>query len=994
MEFSTSVLTNPEIYQINRLPAHSTHHFTDGAGRSLSHSLDGIWKFIYCQSLSEMPGNFYQPAFPIQDLKSILVPGMIQLQGFGKPQYVNTQYPWDGHESLLPGEIPEHHPVGIYLKDFNLPELFLGKPVQIRFDGADNAIAVWVNGSFIGYSEDTFTPSEFDLTPYVQQDKNRIAVAVFKYSSASWLEDQDFWRMSGLFRSVSLTALPRTHVQDLRIHPTLNADYSSGEVQMDFKVQGLIEGRLEITLEGSEDIYTVPITSEMVHSAFSVSSPRLWSAETPELYHLEMKLFGADGALLERIQENFGFRRFELKNGLFHINGKRIVFKGVNRHEWNCARGRSVTREDMLWDIRNLKSHNINAVRTCHYPDQSYFYELCDQYGIYVIDETNLETHGTWCDYSGMHGNEHTVPGDHPQWLSPILDRAESMVQRDKNHPCVLFWSCGNESWGGENLYKMSLHIKKLDPDRPVHYEGIHNDPRYPATSDVESQMYTPAATIQEFLTAHPEKPFILCEYSHAMGNSCGAIKKYTELAYQNERFQGGFIWDYIDQGIQQTTADGKTWFAYGGDFNDRPNDDNFCCDGIVFANRRNSPKMQEVKAVYQDFVLTPSVNGIHIENRSLFTPLDTYRLEVELIKNGVVQLRNPVSAYAKPGESVDIPLPFALPNKPGEYAINAKLVYKQATPWAQEGDEVAFGQTVLPVIPEEVTEPQSEECPRLIVGGYNIGISGDRFEVLISRSTGLLVSYLLDGIERISESPRPNFWRAPTDNDRGWGMPFEMAKWENAGRYARKAGEVVWETLPGSIKVTVPMVLPEGENILLVYIINTEGQISIQVVWNDEKTVQVPSFNLLFLLNPEYNQVTYYGYGPEENYRDRCSGARLGLFKTSIRENLIPYSVPQECGNRIGVRYMEIETPFGQSLCLSSDVPLEMGALPYTPAELTLALHEKDLPASIHTAITYGLGQMGVAGDDSWGARPHEEYRLSLKRGDCFTVTLGPVAR
>lgn len=993
MEFDVRVLADPQVFQIGRLPAHTTHVCTDGSGRDLTHSLDGLWKFLYCETPEQVPARFFSSStYPIRDLKPIVVPGFIQLQGWGTPHYVNTMYPWDGHEALEPGQIPQrYNPVGCYARDFNLPEAYLGRPVYIRFDGADAALAVWVNGAFIGYSEDSFTPSEFDLTPFVRPGSNRIAVAVFRFCSGSWLEDQDFWRMSGLFRSVTLFTVPRTHVEDLAITAVPDLEGGEGILTAQVKMAGVLDGRIEAWLEGPgapEEPVEVSVRQEALSFQISVAQPALWSAETPHLYTLRMKVFGGDGALLELVRQRVGFRRFELLNGVYCINGKRIVFKGVNRHEWNCRTGRSVTYEDMVRDVRTMKANHINAVRTSHYPNQTAFYDLCDEYGLYVIDETNLETHGTWQKPEDAPAGGKILPGDDPAWREIVLDRAESMVRRDRNHPCVLFWSCGNESRGGENLYRMSQRIRELDPLRPVHYEGIFHDRSFPGTSDVESRMYPPVTEIEAWLKAHPEKPFICCEYSHAMGNSNGALYKYTELAYRERLYQGGFIWDYIDQGFLRTDEDGTTWFAYGGDFGDRPTDGTFCGNGLVFPDRRPTPKLQEVRYCYQDFVLTPGPQGITVENRSLFTPLQTYRLEAELSRDGTPLLRGDVPAEAQPGETVTAPLPFALPVKPGEYTITARLVRRTDAPWAAAGTEVAFGQAVLPRREEPAAENADLPPVEVVCGDYNVGIRGPEFEMLFARTLAAPVSYRVGGRELLVEPPRLSFWRAPVDNDRGWQMPTELAAFENAGRAARP-GKLTVEQRDGAAVVTCPQVLPTGDPVTMRYTVTGDGAVQVDVLWESARTVQPPEFTLLLTLPRELDQLDYYGMGPEENYRDRCQGARLGRYQTTVAENLTPYLRPQECGNRTGVRWAELSGD-GVRLGFSAPDSMELCVLGYTPEELSAARHSRELPVSRHTIVRCGLGQMGVGGDDSWGARPHEEHRITLKQGTGFTVCFG----
>ena len=587
---TSALLADPEIFQQNRLPFHA--HFADQTSPEmpLTVSLDGEWNFRYAENLTA----------PFTDWDTLTVPGFIQMQSlqkpgkpYGTPHYVNTQYPWDGHEKLRPGEIPQdYNPIGEYQRSFTLPESWAS--CYLRLNGADSAAAVWCNGVYIGYTEDTFTPAEFDMTAAVHPGENTLTVQVYRFSSGSWLEDQDFWRMSGLFRSVELFTKPEVHLEDVFVKQSFADDFSSAAVTFDCKVSGagtvsvvfngqeqsaevgepaeydsgVVFGKGEVAPDVEEDVQDVSFT-------FAVTDPALWSAEQPNLYEAEIALL-REGALVERTGLKVGLRKFELKDRQMLLNGKRIVFKGVNRHEWSCRTGRTVSREEMLWDVKNLKAHNVNAVRTSHYPDDPYFLQLCDEYGLYVIGETNLETHGTWQKLGADGSDEWTLPGARPEWRENVLARAEAMLERDKNHPAILIWSCGNESHGGKTLWEMSEYFRRTDPSRLVHYEGIFWNREYPATSDMESQMYTPVADIKKFLAGHPEKPFIMCEYSHAMGNSCGGITDYTEYAYEEPLYQGGFIWEYMDHGIAVTGPDGKPGFAYGGDFGERPTDYNF----------------------------------------------------------------------------------------------------------------------------------------------------------------------------------------------------------------------------------------------------------------------------------------------------------------------------------------------------------------------------------------------------------------------------------
>ena len=606
--FDYDKLKDPQYFRDGRLDAHSDHsYYASGtdmeAGReTFKESLNGLWKFHYARNYGSAVAGFEKMDYCCRTWDDIHVPAHIQMEGYDVPQYANVQYPWEGHDEIRPGEIPEYfNPVASYVKYFTVPEKMKGRRLFISFQGAESGLALWLNGEFVGYSEDSFTPSEFELTDYVKEGENKLAAQVFKWTASSWCEDQDFYRFSGIYRDVYLYTVPDVHVRDLEIRavPDETLKRAALTVRLETMVSGSAEaGKAVFVLEraGQAVFREEKQLGEENAYSFTVEEPKLWSAEEPNLYDLRIEIYDAESVLQEIIPEKVGFRRFEMKDHIMTLNGKRIVFKGVNRHEFSAVSGRHVSEAELRKDLETMKRNNINAIRTCHYPDASLIYRLCDEYGIYMMDENNLESHGTW-DTGMMTGDfSEVVPNDRPEWLEMMLDRVNSTYQRDKNHPAILIWSCGNESYGGRDIYEMSQLFRKLDPTRLVHYEGVHHDRRYNDTSDMESQMYTPVEGIKEFLAKDRSKPFICCEYTHAMGNSCGAMHKYTDLTDTEPLYQGGFIWDYIDQSIYKKDRYGRDFQAYGGDFGERPTDYNFSGNGIVYGDREASPKMQEVK--------------------------------------------------------------------------------------------------------------------------------------------------------------------------------------------------------------------------------------------------------------------------------------------------------------------------------------------------------------------------------------------------------------
>ena len=648
MQIKYDVLQNPRFFKENVLPAHSAHTIYHDKeelfdkNSSLVKCLDGVWKFSYAVNLDSVIPGFEKADYDCKSWADIRVPAHIQLEGYDEPQYVNVQYPWDGREKIKPGEVPRRfNPVASYVKYFTVPKAMADKEIRICFRGVESGMALWLNGSYVGYSEDSFTPSDFDLTPYLKDGENKLAVQVYKWTASSWCEDQDFFRFSGIYRSVYLYAVPKIHVEDIRVR-TLFAgdDFSKATLELTAMVKGT--GSLKVTLkDGVSTVFTQEAeAAEEVTISEEIVSPKLWSAEKPELYVLEIEALDADGNTEEYIEQNVGFRKFEMKDNRMLLNGKRVVFKGVNRHEFSSVSGRHVAYEELEKDIVTMKKHNINAIRTCHYPDDIAIYDLCDRYGIYLIAECNMETHGTWdaCG-RGCEDKSYILPGDHEEWEPMMLDRANSCYQRDKNHPAILLWSCGNESYGGRTIYRMSELFRKLDPTRLVHYEGVFWDRTYNDSSDVESRMYASAVEIEQYLEENPDgKPFVCCEYTHAMGNSCGAMHKYTRLAdKENSGYQGGFIWDYIDQSIYKKNRYGEEFQAYGGDFHDRPSDLNFSGNGIVYGGSRDaSPKMQEVKYNYQNIEITVSERDFEVWNKNLFVNTDTFNAQAVLLRDGV----------------------------------------------------------------------------------------------------------------------------------------------------------------------------------------------------------------------------------------------------------------------------------------------------------------------------------------------------------------------
>ena len=1000
--FDYSLVKDPQYFKDGRMDAHSDHtYYRDGEEvqekeTSFRYDLNGIWKFHYARNYGSAIPGFEKTEYCCKDWDDIRVPAHIQMEGYDVPQYANVQYPWEGHEDIHPGEIPEHfNPVASYVKYFEVPEEMQGKRLFISFQGAESGIALWLNGYFVGYSEDSFTPSEFELTEYVQEGENKLAAQVFKWTASSWCEDQDFFRFSGIYRDVYLYTVPEVHVYDLQIRAIPDETLSAAALEIRTNTWGKGEVKITLSRAGETVIEDKKALDGEEIYAWKIENPVLWSAEDPQLYDLTMEVYNESGELQEVIPQKVGFRRFEMKDGIMTLNGKRIVFKGVNRHEFSSVSGRHVSEEELRKDLKIMKQNNINAIRTCHYPDASLIYRLCDEYGIYMIDETNLESHGSWDIAEFTKDYTYVVPHDKPEWLDMMLDRANSMYQRDKNHAAILIWSCGNESFGGKDIFEMSQFFHKADPTRLVHYEGVCHDRRYNDTSDMESQMYPSVEAIKEFLAKDDSKPFVCCEYTHAMGNSCGAMHKYTDLTDTEPKYQGGFIWDYIDQSIYKKDRYGKEFQAYGGDFGERPTDYNFSGNGIAYGgNRDASPKMQEVKFNYQNITAEVSADSVKVINKNLFVNTDIFDCKVTVAKDGKVIRKASLATAVAPLSEEVYALPLAKEEKPGEYAVTVSFHLKEDKVWAEAGHEVAFGQYIYKV------EAPKKACPEgveVIRSTHNIGVRGAHFEVLFSVLNGGLASYKYAGKEMIEAIPKPNFWRAPTDNDCGNLMGMRYGQWKIASMYLSHKDFRKGPYGPGNVpevevnektvKVTYTYLMPTTptSECRLSYEVFGDGRVKTTLTYDPVKELgDMPEFGVIFKFNADYDRVEWYGLGETETYSDRKKGAKLGIYANKVADNMARYMVPQECGAKEEVRWAKVTDRKGRGMLFEMDEhngPMMFSALPYTPHEMENAMHPYELPEVHYTVVRVAKDQMGVGGDDSWGARTHEEYLLKTDK-------------
>lgn len=928
-------LENPEIFRVNRLDAHSDHHFyeseteLENGDETLRQSLNGSWRFAWSRRPSERPADFYRDGADLSGFGEIQVPGHIELQGYDQIQYINTMYPWDGHAFLRPPKVDwDYNPVGSYVKEFDLKETLCKKRVCISFQGVEQAFYVWLNGEFIGYAEDTFSPSEFDLTERIREKNNRLCVEVYKRSSAAWIEDQDFFRFSGIFRDVYLYAKPETHVEDLWIKAGLFDDDQTGSLELEVKVSGNTDAGLSWELQSRE---RKPICSGDLKADHGkllwktelqqIPQVRKWETGDPYLYRLLLRVTGADGRLIEVVPYRIGFRRFELKNRIMLLNGKRLIINGVNRHEWNPRRGRAILPEDMKKDIEILKKNHINAVRTCHYPNQSLWYELCDEAGICVMDETNLESHGSW-QKMGRCEPSWNVPGSRPEWEACVIDRAVSLLERDKNHPSVLWWSCGNESYAGTCILAMSRYFHKKDPSRLVHYEGVFWNRTYEEISDVESRMYASPEAVREYLEHDPQKPFLLCEYMHDMGNSLGGMESYIRLLEQYPMYQGGFIWDFIDQALYHKNEYGEEVLGYGGDFADRPTDYAFSANGILFADRREKPAMQEVRYWYSG----PEERKQIIKRNQVLRAQEEERLKKEYVS-------------------------------------------------------------------EEDREPF-----QVIHGDVMLGIKGNGFRFLFSYADGGPVSLVFDGKECLYRGPGPAFWRATTENDKGNGFFSRSGMWLTADRFSvcrecvvTEYAENRTETLkpeafaerkPAAddlekVKITYTYVTgtkPETKT-EIAYTVDRTGKIQVDVHYYGQKGLpELPLFGLRLIMPMSLETMEWAGLSGE-TYPDRKAGGLFGKFQSRIGSP--DYLVPQEYGTHMDTCWVKA----GPLCFVMNEKPFHFSVRPYTDAELENALHREELPRTGRTVVNILGAMRGVGGIDSWGADVEPAYRVSAEQ-------------
>ncbi len=959
-------------------------------------SLSGLWKFRWVPKQSEKPRDFFLPEYDVSGWGDFPVPANWEFRGFGVPLYYDeaNDFPPD------PPRVPrENNPVGFYRRNFEIPPSWSGRRIFLHFGGVRSAFHVWVNGLYVGFSKDSKSPAEFDITSSVKEGENVLAVEVYRFSDGTYLEAQDTWRISGIERPVFLFSTPQVMIRDFFVRAGLDEKYRDGRLDVAVSVKNYLPR--EVSAKISCDLFDVdgrplfkePLTDNVLLPPESerelllqaeVASPNPWTAETPNLYHLVISLAGDDGVIEESVPCRIGFRTVEVKDGQLLVNGIPVTIRGVNRHEWHPTEARVLSEEDMLNDVRLMKRFNINAVRTSHYPNDPRWYDLCDVHGLYVVDEANIESHGISFDPDKTLANK-------PEWQAAHMDRIKRLVERDKNHPSVIIWSMGNEAGDGVNFESAYRWIKERDPGRPVQYEKAGRRPH----TDIFCPMYATIEKIADYAAEERDKPLILCEYAHAMGNSVGNLADYWEVIDAHRQLQGGFIWDWADQAYWKADEKGGGFWAYGGDFGpeSRPSDKNFLCNGLVFPDRTPHPHIYEVKKVYQPVrfdALDLERGKVRIRNAYDFIDLESLTFDWAIEEDGRTLFEGKMDPPDIPPRGfmeISIPLP-EIESVPGaEYFLILRAKTAEETPLVPEGYEAAWEQFRLPVASSPM-ELDLSEFPPLEIQEDDalVLIRGRHFGLLFDRTEGYISWLTYKRQEIFQKGPVPDFWRAPTDNDYGNGMPVRCAIWREAGKERIVDAIQIDQPEPSKAVLTVHMTLPNvNSQYSTRYTIFGSADIIVEntFVPGRKDLPELPRFGMKLALPMGFDRITWFGRGPHESYWDRKTGAAVGLYSGLVMDQYHPYIRPQENGNKTDVRWMAVMDAQGRGL-LTVGLPLLSASASHHDIEDFEAgpekgqRHPQDITRRRRTFVNLDYRQMGIGGDNSWGARPHEKYTLS----------------
>lgn len=1014
--FLDSIYENPAVQEINRLPMRASYVPYEDIGKAKAEdpakssrfmSLNGQWNFLWKEDYRALSKDFYKTNFDDRNWNKIPVPANWEFLGYGVPIYVNEKFEYS-LKNPSPPDIPDDikQPVGAYRKEFSLPQSWKGEKVFIHLGAVKSAFKLYINGKFVGMGKDSRLSSEFDITPFVSQGKNLIAMEVRRWTDGSYLEAQDMWRVSGIMRDCYLYTRPLVHFYDVDLQTLLGNNYSDGVLNSKIQIwnntpENQENYSVELTLFDKEkEIYQEKKQAKGLKRAFgktelvfrtSIPQVKQWSAEIPNLYRLQIVLRDSKNEVKEVISRNIGFRTIEIKGTDILVNGKRVFFKGVNRHDTHPETGQVVSRADMEKDVQVMKALNFNSVRTSHYPNDPYFYELCDKYGLYVMDEANIESHG-------MHYDPARTLANDPAWEKAHLTRLERMVSRDKNHPSVLFWSMGNEAGNGWNFYQGYKLIKGMDGTRPIHHELAH----YDWNTDIESRMYRRIPFLVDYALNNPQKPFLQCEYAHAMGNSLGNFQDYWDIYEKYPALQGGFIWDFADQGIYKKNEEGKTILAYGGDFGDAstPSDNNFLINGVVASDRSFHPHSYEVRKVQQEIGFSYENRVLKLKNKHFFKDLSNYKLQWFLLKNGAVEKQGNVNEInALPQSSFSVSLPFDLPKDTNEYYLKCVASLKNDEELLKKDTELAFAEFQL--TPYQAPKYQIDATPiNLVENEKDIEIFNANFSVKIDKKLGRWISYKVKKEEFfVPNGLEVNFWRPATDNDFGAGLQKKLNHLKDADSKGQVVSVSAQKQETGEVKVIIRKKLIDN-TIDYIQELYFDGKGSVQVVNNfnplkEDKTLAFKIGNHLTL--NEFETLSWYGRGAWESYKDRKTSALVGQYQSKVKDLFYPYVRPQETGNRTDVRWAKMTKKNGKGFWIQSQGKmLNINALPYSPSQLFPGLekrqtHAGDLEYDKYTHLDIDLEQMGVGGDNSWGHTPMEQYLVYLYKPYTYSYRIEP---
>lgn len=1000
---------NPQIFQINREPARAAFlPYADTESAVIDDyskspwflSLDGKWKFNWVPKPADRPLDFYKTSFDDSSWKEFNVPANWELNGYGIPIYTNIKYPFKKNPPYI-----DHsdNPVGSYRRTFEFPSNWNNRNVFLHFEAGTSAMYIWVNGEKVGYTQNTKSPAEFNITKYLKAGKNLVAIEVYRWSDGSYIEDQDFWRLSGIDRDVYLYSTDNVRISDFFARPDLDSNYKNGSLSVDVSLKNMNTESAAVSVEASllnelnKSIFKKSIKFNVngnasVTNSFSqkVKSPNLWSNETPSLYTLVLALKDAKGKTIETVATKVGFRKVELKNGQLLVNGNRIIVHGVNIHEHNPVTGHFQDKETMMKDIRLMKKLNINAVRCSHYPNNLNWVKLCNQYGLFLVDEANIESHGMGAELQGWF-DKSKHPAYLPEWHDAHMDRIYSLVERDKNQPSVILWSLGNECGNGPVFQDAYKWIKNRDNTRLVQFEQAGEK----ENTDIVCPMYPGMNYMKEYGDRKDAKrPFIMCEYAHAMGNSTGNFKEYWDIIRNSKNLQGGFIWDWVDQGFLVSDEAGRKYWAYGGDMGGQvyTNDENFCHNGIVSPDRLPHPGAFEVKKFYQDiqFKAVDLKKGIiRIENEYFYSNLDKYAFSYEVLENGVSIKKGTFEAKISPRgqKQIQLELP-AISEKDGvEYLLNLKASTRAANELLPANYEIASEQFILGESKYFVSTASSTNSVKVKDEKDRIILSTSTAEVSISKRSGLITGYKSGNSWYFYQKPTPNFWRAPTDNDFGNNMPERLNVWRVAGKNTSVRSVEVNQN-DSKPEVIANLYLNDvNSDYKIVYCLNDKDELSVNVSYKagSDNVPEIPRFGMIMTLDKQFDNFTYYGRGPWENYNDRNAAANIGIYQSKVADQYVPYTRPQENGYKTDVRWLTLTNESGKGIKIDGLQPICVSALNNFPEDFDPGLtkknqHSSDITPRNEVVLSIDLAQRGLGGDNSWGAYPHKQYRLEAK--------------